>query len=112
LVQPLKERPCVADERGHIHASARGCERHEVVDPLAEQRASPVAVPRAPVVAAHADLENAAVEVAQRTALRAPQQLERLVLLEEPAAVELGDRREQLRRRRRVAADGATRGRR
>jgi len=111
-VQPLEKRPRLADERGDIDASACGRERHEVVDPLAEQRARAVVIPPAPVVAANADLEDAAVEVPQRTGLRAPEQLERLVLLEEPAVVELRDRGLQLRRRRRVAAGRPRRERR
>jgi hypothetical protein len=41
---------------------------------------------------ADADLQNAFVQVADLTRRRAPQQLERLVLLEELARVELVDR--------------------
>ena len=71
-----------------------------------------VAVP--PVVEADADLEDAVVEGAVGRACATPQELERLMLLEELAAIELLDAGAELGRRRLVAAgadrlvDGAT----
>jgi hypothetical protein len=63
-------------------------------------------VPAAPVVEADADLEDSVIETADRRARVAPQDLERLVLLEEFAGVELLDAVEQ-RSGRRVGAAGA-----
>ena len=58
----------------------------------------------APVMERDADLQDAVVQAAIRRAGRAPQQLERLVLLEELATVELLDALNELPRRRFVAA--------
>lgn len=49
------------------------------------------------MVHAHADLEDALVEIAKLAWGRSPQQLQRFVLLEELARVELVDRLQQLR---------------
>ena len=54
----------------------------------------------AEMVKRDADLQDALVQIADVAPLGAPQQLERLVLLEELAAVELGDPFQQRRRRR------------
>jgi hypothetical protein len=56
------------------------------------------------VVQPDADLEDAVVQATDRRVGGAPERLERLVLLEELARVELLDRARQLVRRRRVAA--------
>ena len=61
-----------------------------------------VALP--PVVKADADLEDAVVEAALRRAGIAPEELERLMLLEELGSVELLDALQELRRWRQVAA--------
>jgi hypothetical protein len=53
---------------------------------------------------AHADLEDAVIEAAIGCSGVPPEQLERLVLLEELALVELLDPGDELRRRRLVAA--------
>ena len=58
----------------------------------------------APVMERDADLQDAVIEAAIRRARRAPQQLERLVLLEELAAVELLDAFDELGRGRLPAA--------
>ena len=50
----------------------------------------------APVMKADADLQDPVIEAAVRSARVAPEQLERLVLLEELAAVELLDALEEL----------------
>jgi hypothetical protein len=50
-----------------------------------------VKVSAAPVVQADPDLENTVIEAAHRRGRVAPEQLERLVLLEELACVELLD---------------------
>ncbi len=52
------------------------------------------------VVEADADLQDALVQMADLVGRGAPEQLERLVLLEELAGVELGDRLAELGRRR------------
>jgi hypothetical protein len=54
----------------------------------------------AQVVKGDADLQDALVQVPDVPPFRSPQQLQRLVLLEELAAIELRDTCEQLRRRR------------
>ena len=58
----------------------------------------------APVMERHADLQDAVVEGAVRRARRAPEQFERLVLLEKLAAVELLDGLAECGRRGLVAA--------
>jgi hypothetical protein len=61
-------------------------------------------VAAAPVVKADTDLEDAVIQAAHRRGGIAPQELERLVLLEELAGVELFDAAEErLRRRFRTA---------
>ena len=56
------------------------------------------------MVEADADLEDAVIEIPHRRACVAPQELERFVLLEELAGIELLDAVEELWRRRLVAA--------
>ena len=56
-------------------------------------------VPAPPVVEADADLKDAVIETADGRGGVAPEELERLVLLEELAGVELLDPAAQLRRR-------------
>ena len=58
----------------------------------------------APVVEGHPDLQDAVIQAAIGRARRAPEQLERLVLLEERAAVELPDSFAQCCRRRLATA--------
>ena len=53
-----------------------------------------------------ADLQDALVEVADVASLRPPEQFQRLVLLEELAAIELRDALDELRRRRFLARHG------
>jgi len=73
------------------------------LDPLLQQRGRTVEVAIAPVVEADADLEDPVVEAAHRRARVPPQQLKRLVLIEELAGVELLDAADQFGQRRIVA---------
>jgi hypothetical protein len=61
-------------------------------------------VAAAPVMKADADLEDAVRKIAHGSVRRAPEELERLVLLEELAGVELFDALQELGRWRVVAA--------
>src|SRR5438132_92801 len=88
----------VGDERVDLDPLTSRRERAEALDAFVEQRGCAVEVAVAPVMKAHADLQDPVVEAADRRARVAPQQLERLVLLEELAGVELLDASDQLRR--------------
>src|SRR2546426_1000495 len=79
----------------NVVARGRGGER---LDALVEEGGGAVEVAVAPVVKAHADLQDPVVQRADRRARVAPQKLERLVLLEELAGVELLDAPDQLGR--------------
>ena len=74
-----------------------------------DRRAMKVAVFQQ-VVHAHADLQDAFVQVTNLAGRRAPEKLERLVLLEELARVELADRLQQRGRRRLRTHRGQIRG--
>src|SRR5439155_27307229 len=102
--EPLARRGRVLHERSHIDALTVRRERSQPLDAFVEKdgRAVKVAVP--PVVKADADLEDAVVEAAVGRSRRSPEELERLVLLEELAAVELLDAGAELRRWGLVAA--------
>jgi hypothetical protein len=63
-----------------------------------------VEIAATPVMEADADLEDAVIEPADGRRSVAPEELERLVLLEELAGVELRDARDELRGCRLVAA--------
>ena len=86
----------VANERVDVDAVTGRRERSQPVDALAQKHARAVEVPVAPVVEADADLQDAVIQVSVRRARRSPQQLERLVLLEELAAIELFDATDEL----------------
>jgi hypothetical protein len=75
-----------------------------MLDALFEEHTRAVEVPAPPMMEADADLEDPVIQAAVGRSRSAPEELERLVLLEELAAVELLDRSHQLRRRRLVAA--------
>jgi hypothetical protein len=113
--QPFARGRRVGDERGDIDAVTGRRERTEALDALFEEDRRAVVIALAPVMETDADLEDAVVELAVGRPCGPPQELERLVLLEELAAVELRDALGQLRRRRIVAAraerlvDGPTR---
>src|SRR6266850_778410 len=79
---------------------------HEVGRSARQHVDGAVMVQPTQVVERDADLQDALVEMADVAALGAPQQLERLVLLEELASIELRDGVEQQRRRRFVTAHG------
>ena len=72
--------------------------------PRLQSRRAPYAFPRRRCSKPDADLQDPLVEVADRVALLDPLELERLVLLEELAAVELLDALAKARRRRIAAA--------
>jgi hypothetical protein len=85
----------VVDERGDVDAVARRREGPQALDALLEQDAGAVVVAVAPVMEAHADLEDPVIQAADRRARLEPQGLEGLVLLEELAAIELLDAAQQ-----------------
>src|SRR5258705_5044273 len=89
--EPLSRRGGVSDQRLDVDALTAWRESAETLDPFLQQRRRTVVVAVAPVMKAHADLEDAVVEASDRRARVAPQKLERLVLLEEVAGVELLD---------------------
>src|SRR5258705_9902581 len=103
--EPLSRRGGVSDQHLDVDALTAWRESAETLDPFLQQRRRTVEVAVAPVMKAHADLEDAVVEASDRRACVAPQELERLVLLEELAGVELLDAMDQLWRRWVVAAD-------
>ena len=84
----------------------------EPLDALVDERRGAVEVAAAPVMESDADLKDAVIQTAVGSARRAPEELERLVLLEELALVELLDALDQLGRRGLVApcADGLVDG--
>lgn len=84
-------RACVGDERRDVDALTHRHERLEARDALLQESRGAVEVAVPPVVEPDADLQDAVVEVADRRACIAPQDLDRLVLLEELAGVELLD---------------------
>ena len=94
----------VRDERRDIDGLARRREWAKAQGALLEQHGRAVEVSLPPVVKADADLEDPVIEAAVRRAGVAPEELERLVLLEELALVELREALQELRRRRQVAA--------
>src|SRR5439155_23425734 len=94
----------IANESRDVDALTGRRERTKPLDPLLQQDAGAVEVPTTEVMESNADLENAVVEIADRCAGAAPQRLQRLVLLEVLAMLELLDRMEQLLRRRFITA--------
>jgi len=94
--QPVASRVRVGDERVDIDVLTMRRERAQALDPLFEERRRSVEVAIAPVMKTDADLEDAVVQASDRCARVAPQELERLVLLEELAGVELLDAVDQL----------------
>src|SRR5688572_3142122 len=102
--QPLARDSRIGDERVHFNALAARSEGAESLDPLLQQRGGAVEVAVAPMVEADTDLKDPVIKVAHRCAGVAPEKLERLVLIEELAGVELLDAADQLGRRRLVAS--------
>src|SRR5438093_3358851 len=88
----------VGDELVDLDAVTSRRERPQALDALFEERGRAVEVAVAPVVKAHTDLQDPVIQPADRRAGVAPQELERLVLLEELARVELLDAPDQLGR--------------
>ncbi len=81
----------VGQQRLHVHALAARRERRQVAGSAREHIYRAVVVEPAQMMKRDADLQDALVEIADVSPLRAPQQLQRLVLLEEFAAIELRD---------------------
>ena len=79
----------IGDEACHVDGVARRRERAEAFDPLVDEHGCAVEVALLPVMETHADLQDPVVEPAVRSAGVAPEQLERLVLLEELPVIEL-----------------------
>src|SRR5712692_7342033 len=96
----------VTQQRCDVHALAARRERRKVLRAARQHVHRAVMVQPAQVMKGDANLQNTLVEVADVAALRPPEPLQRLVLLEELAAVELRDPFEQLRRRRFVTRHG------
>jgi hypothetical protein len=88
------------DQTVDVHVHAAAAERLEVGDAAPPQSSGARGVAAPQVLEADADLQDPLVEVADGVALGEPLLLERLVLLEELAAVELLDSAPQARRRR------------
>ena len=104
LLEPLAGVGRVCDQSRNMDCLARRREGPQAFDALVEQDASAMEVAATPMVEADADLKDAVIQAPVRRADVAPEQLERLVLLEELALVELLDALEELRRRWLVAA--------
>ena len=100
--QALPRRGRVPQQRINVHALARRSERSEPRETLLQQNAGAVEVAASPVMEPDPDLQDAVIEVADRRLGRAPEELQRLVLVEELARVELFDGPQKLGRRRLV----------
>ena len=85
----------VCDERRDVDRLAGGCEWAEPFDPFFEKDGRTVKVSAAPVVEADPDLQDPVIQVTNRRGRVPPQELERLVLLEELSGVELLDAAQQ-----------------
>src|SRR5258706_8400911 len=94
----------VVQQRLHVDAPAARRERGQIPRPARQHVDGAVMVQALQVMKGDADLQDALVEVADVARLGAPEQLQRLVLLEELAAIELRDRVDELARRRLFAA--------
>jgi hypothetical protein len=89
LLQSLARAGRVGDEGGDVYLMACRREGSEPIDSFIEQHRRAVVVAAAPMMERDADLQDAVIERSVRRARGAPEQLERLVLFEELAAVEL-----------------------
>ena len=76
-------------EIGNIDRLTRRREWLEVVRPSSQHMHRPVVIPPLDVVQAHPDLQDTLIETSHVTTLLAPQILQRLMLREELAAIEL-----------------------
>lgn len=89
----------IAPQSGDVHAVAGSGKRREEADAVIELHGCTMEVVVCEqMVHAYPDLEDALVQVANLTRRRPPQQLQRFVLLEELASVELVDGLHQPRR--------------
>jgi len=91
------------DERRHVDALAAWRKRREISRPAREHVDRPVVISLAQMMKGDADLQNPLIEIAHVAPLGAPQEFERLVLLEVLTAIELRDSVEQQLRRSFVA---------
>ena len=96
----------VAEQRRHVHALALWGEGRQIPRPAREHVDRAVMVQAAQMMKGHSDLEDALIQVTDVASLRAPQPLQRLVLLEKLAAIELRDAIEQRLRRGLVTRHG------
>ena len=96
----------IVEQRRDVHPLAARRERRQVARSARQHVDRAVVIQPPQVMERDADLQDALVEIADVAALGAPEQLQRLVLLEELAAIELRDPFEQLRRRRFGARHG------
>jgi hypothetical protein len=104
--QPLAYRRRVSCQRGNVDRLARWDEWAQALDAFLNKNGRAVEVAAAPMVKADANLEDAVIQITHGRGRVAPQQLERLVLLEELARVELLDAAQE-RCRWRFGAAGA-----
>src|SRR5437867_6495909 len=88
----------VGDELVDLHAVTSRRERPQPIDAFFEERGRAVEVAVAPVMKANTHLQDSVVQPADGCARVTPQELERLVLFEELAGIELRDASDQLRR--------------
>jgi hypothetical protein len=72
----------VTHQRVHVHALARRQKRPNVLQSAFQHDDDAMIVPATQMVERHADLQDAPVQTSHRAWFRAPQRLERLVLLE------------------------------
>jgi hypothetical protein len=105
--ESVARRGRVGDEPGDVDRLAYRRKRAQTIDAFLEKDRGTVKVAAAPVVEADADLQDPVIQTAHRCGRVTPQQLERLVLLEELVRVELLDAA-QKRFRRRLGAAGAS----
>src|SRR5262245_60429132 len=91
------------EQRLHVHALAARRERRKVVLSASQHVHGAMMIELAERMERDADLQDALIQVADVACLGAPEPLERFVLLEELAAIELGDALQEERGRRLVA---------
>src|SRR5438270_956290 len=104
LEESRARRRRVGDDRRDVHRLARRREGTQTLDPFLEQDRCAVEVAAPPVMETDADLQDPVIEATDRRWRSAPEQLERLVLLEELDGVELVEASEPFGARRVVAA--------
>jgi hypothetical protein len=99
LVDLIERVACSLEQRGDVHALTSRGERREVHRSAGEHVDGAVVIEPPQVVKRDADLQDALIEAPHLALLGAPEQLDRLVLLEVLAAIELRDALEEQPRR-------------